>query len=68
MNIKKKSLIKSERISALIMWWLAIGTFYSPLVFPALLLISSIYLSKSKGHMLSEMELYLARVEMEEDC
>ena len=63
--MKDSSLIQSERISALIMWWLAIGTFYSPFVFPALLLVGSIYLAKSKEHISSTMELSVIRVEQE---
>ena len=67
MNIKNFSQIQSQRISALIMWWLAIGTFYSPFIFPALLLICSIYLTKSKAHMLSEIELSPVPVDLEQD-
>ncbi len=65
MNI---SLIQSEKIRSLIMWLFAIGAFYSPFVFPALLLVSSVYLAKSKRNMSSAMELSLVRLELEEDC
>ena len=64
MNI---SLIQSEKIRALIMWWLAIGAFYSPFVFPALLLVSSVYLAMSKRNMSSAMELSLVSVELEKN-
>ena len=61
------SLIQSEKIRALIMWWLAIGEFYYPFVFPALLLVNSVYLAKSKRNMSSAMELSLVRVELEKN-
>ena len=49
------------------MWWLTIGAFYSPFVFPALLLVSSFYIAKSKRNMSSAIELSRVCLELKKN-